>query len=92
MPDSKSEYLNLFLIFSPFRILIILIILELLRVAFSFGSAGGWEMLAFIYGVPILIIFILLDYVIKMLAKNDIASIWIVQLLIIAITAGLWFL
>ena len=92
MRNNKNEYLNLFLIFSPFRILIILIILELLKAAFSFGSAGGWEMLVFIYGLPALIIFIILEYVIKMLAKNDIASILIVQLLIIAITAGLWFL
>jgi hypothetical protein len=52
-------------------------------------SSGGWSFIGVIIYAPILILLIGIDLIVKMLAKRNVAIVWVVELMVVALIAFL---
>jgi len=72
-------------ILSPCVIAAAVILIGLIQSAATIKSSQGWNALGLIYGIPLLLLIIGIDAVIKLLVKKKIGLVWLIELILIAV-------
>ncbi len=84
----KKDWLR---IFSPCIITSILTIIAIVESLIELNKSGGWSLIGVIVGLPFLAILLLIDFLIKFITKVKTFYIWIIELMLIAIIALVFF-
>ena len=81
---------NWFRAFSPAILGIIFSVITIIASFIELKSSGGWSYLGVIMFVPVFVILLTLDFIIKMLLKDKTLIIWLVELLTLGLIYLIW--
>lgn len=71
---------------SPFAIASILILVAIIKSLFEMEKSGGWSMIGVIIGLPLLIVLVIIDLLIKTFKEIKTTVIWLLEIGLIIIT------
>lgn len=71
---------------SPFAIASILIIIAIIESLFEMEKSGGWSMIGVIIGLPLLIVLVIIDLLIKTFKEIKTTVIWLLEIGLLIIT------
>ncbi len=76
---------NWIYIISPCVIAAVVLFIGLIQSGFDINRSKGWSMLGLIYGIPLLLLVIGIDVVIKLMVKKKVGLLWAIELVLIAV-------
>ena len=91
MEDEKIAAAKAFRFLSPLMLVYLFSIFAIIVSLIGFNKSGGWSMIGVIIFAPILFVTIGLDFFIKLIVKENIALLWVIEKLIVLIGSIIYY-
>lgn len=89
--EKKPIFIRLAYIFSPLILLGLLCLIGAIQSYQDIDQSQGWSAIGIIITVPVLLIALLVDFLLKQFLKKDFLHIWITELILVVIGVIIYF-